>query len=233
MFIVPLLRFGPQFRLWMALGRGVRLWDVQRGLLLRSWNRDLIPNPIERIEIDQKRPDRVWCFDTTGSFTILNAMTGKLEVPWRLISEKKCSALLYDCSIERIIIARSYKNDEDQSGGDWFITGYLRNGTSLDGVFEFSLKNDLLIQQQLKSISIHPCQCDLIALIFDTNDILIVKVSQDHWSPSTLLIPAAIEIDSLHWGPCEDDPITGERGCKIVTIGKENKLIRLYTISRI
>lgn len=223
----------------MALGRSVRLWDVQRGLLLRSWNRDLIPHAIDRIEIDQKRPDRVWCFGEEGSFTILNAMTGKFEIPWRQINDdQKCSALLYDCSIERILMARSHKNDQDQDRdqdqeSDWIITGYLRNATSLDGVFEFSLKNDLLSHQQLKSISIHPCRCDLIALIFDSNEILIVKVSQDHWTPSTLLIPAASEIDSLHWGPCEDDPITGERGCKIVTIGKESKVIRLYTISRI
>lgn len=45
-FIVPLLKFGPQFRLWMSLGRSVRLWDVQRGLLLRSWNKDLIKQNI-------------------------------------------------------------------------------------------------------------------------------------------------------------------------------------------
>ena len=220
----------------MALGRNVRLWDVQRGLLLRSWNREVIPKTIERLEIDQKRPDRIWCFDVEGSFTILNAMTGKLEIPWRRINEQKFASLLYDCSIERILVARKVENAEHD--WDWILTGYSRNSTSLDGVFEFNVKHDLLKQQptqsaHIKGLSIHPDRCNLIALILDSNEILIIKVSKDHWTPSTLLISLSAEIDAVHWGPCEDDPITGERGCKIVTIEKESKVIRLYTISKI
>lgn len=45
--VAPLLKFGTQFRLWMSLGRSVRLWDVQRGLLLRSWNKELINQNIQ------------------------------------------------------------------------------------------------------------------------------------------------------------------------------------------
>ena len=42
----PILQFGHQFRLWMSLERSVRLWDCERGLLLRSWSKEQIANTI-------------------------------------------------------------------------------------------------------------------------------------------------------------------------------------------
>lgn len=229
--------FGNQFRLWMALGRSVRLWDVQRGLLLRSWNRDTINFSIKMIQIDQKRPDRLWCFgsDETGMmmFTILNAMTGKLEIPWRAVeasSGNNSTRIIIESTIDTIVTARKQEHQDD-----WIIKGYTRGAVSLDGAFEFSLSNDLnCTEKSVKSLSIHPDRSDLLALLFENaRDILIVKVSKDHWAPSCLLIDTAREVDAVHWGPCEDDPITGEKGCKIVTIEKESKVIRLYTLSKI
>lgn len=183
--------------------------------------------------VDQKRPDRLWCFDDKASFTILNAVTGKLEIPWKSvitdeIKEEKCT-IYYDCSMERILMGRCC--DED-----WIITGYSRNATGLDGIFEFSLRNDLLkidleTKVFLKSVSIHPDRPDLIALIL-ADRVLFVKVSLDHWKPETLSIDCD-DCDSVQWGPPEYDPINGEKGCKVILIGKESKRMQLFTFSRI
>ena len=128
--------------------------------------------------------------------------------------------------MERIVLAKS-------SDDDWIVTGYGRNsnGTGLDGIFEFSLKSDLKIEEALKAISIHPERNDLLALILEKS-LLIVKVSQDNWNPETLLLQDC-QCDTIQWGPEEDDPISGERGCKIVIISKENKEMKLFTLSSI
>ena len=192
------------------------------------------------IQIDQKRPDRLWCFgsnDEEGSgmimFTILNAMTGKLEIPWRAVESSNNNPtkakVIIESTIDRVVTALKHQDD------DWIIKGYTRGAVSLEGAFEFSLSNDLNCKEKsIKSLSIHPDRPDLLALLFENApDILIVKVSKDHWAPSCLLIDTAGEVDAVHWGPCEEDPITGEKGCKIVTIEKESKVIRLYTLSKI
>ena len=221
------------------------MWDIQRGLLLRSWNRELIPNHIQSKERkgtivctlkssftlgivpDQKRPDRLWCFNDKGAYTILNAVTGKLEVPWKFVFISEIAedgAIYYASSTERILTGRS-------DGDDWIITGYSRNLTDLEGVFEFSLNSDLLKEKKsmLKSVCTHPDQSDLIALILKQS-VLIVKVSNDHWKPEILLLPDE-DCDSIQWGPIEDDPISGEKGCKVVLIDKETKCIKLYTLT--
>lgn len=186
--------------------------------------------------MDQKRPDRLWCFDDRAHFTILNAVTGKLEVPWKPIFEgqQACSTIHYDCSKERILVARFVEEDND-----WIITGFSRTSSGLEGAFEFSLKSDLIKSDknnevhavELKSISIHADRPDLLALILK-DSIVFVKVSLDHWKPEILSINCA-DCDSLHWGPTEDDPINGEKGCKVVLIAKESKQIKLYTLARI
>lgn len=230
--VVPLLHFGSQARLWMSLGRSVKLWDIQRGLLLRSWNKDMIGNTVQKIVSDAKRPDRLWCFDEKGSFAVLNAVTGKLEVPWTAFVQG--AGIVYDCSKERILVARQ-AGDAESDTRDWIVTGYSRNagGTGLEGVFEFNLRTDLHVESEsVRSLSIHPDRPDLFSLIL-TKTVLIVKVSSDNWNPETTTIPGDCAGDTVQWGPEEDDPISGERGCKVVVIWREGKLIRLYTLSRI
>ena len=175
---------------------------------------------------DAKRPDRLWCFDEKGHFAVLNAVTGKFEVPWKSITNAKTSGvLLYDSNMDRIVISRM-----DADSG-WIITGYGRGTGSLDGIFEFSLKSDLNCAENLKSLSIHPERNDLLALILE-NSLLIVKVSQDNWNPETISLPE-MRCDTIQWGPEENDPITGEKGCKIVLVNRETKQMTLFTLSAI
>jgi hypothetical protein len=175
---------------------------------------------------DSKRPDRLWCFDEKGTFAVLNAITGKLEVPWKPITNMETSGvLLYDCSMERIVLGRM---DDKIS---WIITGYGRNPSGLDGIFEFNLKSDLKCYDNLRNFAIHPDRTDLLALILDTS-VLIVKVSQDNWNPETILLQDC-RCDAIQWGPEENDPINGERGCKIVLVDKESKQMKLFTLSSI
>lgn len=129
--------------------------------------------------------------------------------------------------MERIVLARM----DDKNKDDWIITGYGRNQNGLDGIFEFNLKSDLKCCDPLKNISIHPNRSEILALILDTS-VLIVKISQDNWNPETLLLQDC-RCDTIQWGPEEDDPINGERGCKIVLIDKESKQMKLYTLSSI
>lgn len=176
---------------------------------------------------DAKRPDRLWCVDENGSFAVLNAVNGKLEVPWKpIITNMEISGVsLYDCNPERIVLGRM--NDK----AAWIITGYGRNPSDLDGIYEFNLKSDLKCDEQLRNLSIHPDRNDLLALILE-NSVLIVKVSQDNWNPETLLLQDC-RCDTIQWGPEEDDPINGEKGCKIVLIDKESKQMKLFTLSSI
>lgn len=224
----------------MSLGRTIRLWDCQRGLLLRSWNKDLIGNSIAKIVADAKRPDRVWCFDAKGCFGVLNAVNGKLEVPWTgLIDENSSTGIVWDCSKERVIVGRSVTTSNDNET-EWIVTGFAYNGNGgMEGVFEFNLRSDLHVNDQnvnVLSLSIHPTRPDLFAIIMSSR-VLIVKVSSDNWNPETLLID---DIDTnsvgdsvIQWGPEEIDSISGEKGCKVVLIGKESKRVKLYTLSRI
>lgn len=176
---------------------------------------------------DAKRTDRLWCFDEKGSFAVLNAVTGKLEITWKPITNMEISgvALLYDCNMERIVLGRM----DDKSG--WIITGYERNPSGLDGIFEFNLKSDLKCDDQLRNLSIHPDRNDLLALILESS-VLIVKVSQDNWNPETILLEQS-RCDTMQWGPEESDPISGESGCKIVLIDKESKQFKLLTLTAI
>ena len=175
---------------------------------------------------DAKRPDRLWCFDEKGSFSVLNAVTGKLEVAWKPITNMETSGvLLYDCSMERIVLGRM----DDKAG--WIISGYGRNPSGLDGIFEFNLKSDLKCDDHMRNLSIHPDRNDLLALILDTS-VLIIKVSQDNWNPETILLQDC-RCDTIQWGPEENDPINEERGCKIVLVDKESKQMKLFTLSSI
>lgn len=130
--------------------------------------------------------------------------------------------------MERIVMAR-----KEEDTDDWIITGYGRNstGTALDGIFEFNLKSDLKSSENIKSISVHPGRSDLLSLILDSG-VMIVKVSKDNWNPEILLFQD-FPCDTIQWGSEEDDPINGEKGCKIVLISKESKEMKLFTLSSI
>lgn len=129
--------------------------------------------------------------------------------------------------MEIIVIARAEDSD------DWIITGYGRNsiGTALEGIFEFSLKSDFKCSENIKNISIHPERSDLLGLILDSG-FMVVKVSKDNWNPEILLLQDC-PCDTIQWGSEEDDPISGEKGCKIVLISKESKEMKLFTLSSI
>ena len=201
---------------------------------------------------DPKRPDRLWCFDDKGLYGILNGVTGKLELEgiWKPLPLEPVVDY-YNCvhSLERILVCQG------TDGGDYLLTGFERSssGIGLDGIFKFKLKADLLKDNndndkdkynvesvcRVRGISIHPDdRLNLFSVTLETG-ILIVKVSKDHWRPETILFPNnptnnetghLLPDTTIQWGPEEEDPITGEKGCKVVLIEEETKIMRLYTL---
>lgn len=188
----------------------------------------------------------------------MNGVTGKLELEgiWKPLplespKDNATDVVDYYCcahSSERILVCKG------SDGEDYLLTGFERNssGTGLDGIYKFKLKADLLkgnndnykdkdnveSVDRVRGISIHPDDnLNLFSVMLETG-ILIVKVSKDHWRPETIFFPNLISNEAvdlsfdttIQWGPEEEDPITGEKGCKVVLIGEETKIMRLYTL---
>ena len=182
---------------------------------------------------DAKRPDRLWCFDQKGRYTVINAVNGRIESEWKAVNLSENNAddeveVNLSTSKEHLLIAcRNY------------IYGYKMNSSSidLDCIFTFDLSSVKVedengINLAIKSISIHPERSDLFGVLLQDSRVLVVQVSADHWKPEYKWIDKSEDLcDGMRWGPEEIDPITGEIGSKLVLLAKESKKLQLYTIT--
>lgn len=198
---------------------------------------------------DTKRPDKVWCFDTKGSFAVFNAISGKIEKPWTSLNITNNNTA-NDVG-GNMIFSQCVENNESNffcvcvGLSKTKIIGYKLVSTTqtVEGIFEIQVNDLLPSVTQVYTIKMHPTRSDLIGVSTDSG-VLIIKVSPDHWAPQWKLISLTEDGDSVDslktfrdidkisicWGPEEIDPISEEYEWKLVLIEKESKKMRLYTV---
>ena len=209
-------------RLWMFAGGIVRLWDVSRGMLLRTW-KDLHASATSPISlIVDTRPDRLWVLDIDNlKVSLINGTNGKIE-----------QSVLVPESLRECHVAFSRSEHTIVCASACQIVG-LDLAKQFAQIFNLS---ELPFTKAISHVSAHPTRADLIAVGTEKGRVWVVLLSPDHWSPrwSELLPSHAPEspIYNLSWGPENTDPITENKLCKLVSVSSADCVIKLWTILR-
>lgn len=137
---------------------------------------------------------------------MVNGMSGKIDKQGTLAEPIK----LISCNREAFLIL-----SQDSKR----LLGY---NYAFEAIFEVS------VEGSIECLALHPSRTDLIA-VADSQTLEIIKISPDNWAPQR----TQYQIDgvgSLQWGPEEIDPISRDTIWKLVTIGNETRVIKLFTI---
>jgi hypothetical protein len=159
---------------------------------------------------DASRPDRAWFFGANGGWGLVNGMTGKVDKQGTLADPIK----LISCNREAFLIFAENPSKR--------LLGF---NYAFEALFEVAVEH---LQGDIECVALHPSRTDLIA-VADPCALEIIKISPDNWAPQRTQFPID-GIESLQWGPEEIDPISRETIWKLVTLGHEKRVIKLFTI---
>lgn len=223
-------------------GKEIHLQKIQLQVLIMRIVLFINTFLFKEIAPDFKRPDRLWCFDELGRYSVINAVNGKFECEWKSIALEG-KRVLFSVFNDQVLMAHETSDSLNQ-----ILSGYTMNSqtTELEKSFDFDLKEDLLKDLEanstftIKQICIHSERIGLFGVLLQMKDcsgtrVLIVQVSPDHWKPESGWLDEFEGCqgafgDELCWGPVEEDPITREIGSKLLLLSKEDKTIQLYTV---